>query len=143
MTSDFQNVDVYTFHLKEAQDWLRVRGRESKGSNFPDAVRRVRDEEYSTIMEDCIKAGILPCDSFVSSWNPFQAIAENAEMVVRQALSWVSYSQGSCSAWGLSAHVSCAAGVRIDNRILWKNRRAAEATRICMYRASGKWSILY
>ncbi len=65
-------------------------------------------------MEDCIKAGILPCNSFVSSWNPFQAIADNAEMVVRQALSWVSYSQGSCSAWGLSAHVPCAAGVRVD-----------------------------
>ncbi len=115
MASHFQNLDVYTFRLREAQDWLQIRGGESKGSNFPDAIRRVKDEEYANIMEDARKAGILPCNSFVSLWDPFQAIAENAELfAISQSASWVSYRQGSCSAWGLSAHVPCAAGVRLD-----------------------------
>ena len=112
----FQNVDVLTFRLKEAQAWLSVSGVKSTGAAFRDVIRRLKDKEYASVIHVFNKSGILPSNTVISFWGPFQAITQNAELLSRQGVSWISSEPDTQKyvAWGLCTHSACAAGARIS-----------------------------
>ena len=88
----------------------------STGTVFPGVIRQVKDEEYASVIHVFNKSGILPSNTVISFWDPFQAITQNAELLRLQAVSWISSDSdtGKYTAWGLSTHFACVAGARID-----------------------------
>ncbi len=115
-TFRFQNIDVFTFCLGKAQRWSQDHSLESTTTGYPDVLRRVKDEEYAAMIDIFSKKGVFPCNTVTGFWDPFHAVVENAPLLSRQAISWVSCDpeQGLYTAWGLSMQYPCAAGVTMQ-----------------------------